>query len=560
MSSEGPVLGIPGIDSAAEIGRAASHITYRVRDVATGRIVVIKLLNAGRDWPGLEERFEREQSAMAALVHPNIVPVLGHGWSETGMPFIVTEEVVGGSIADRLRGPTPMTGPDILGLGVRMAGALESAHRADVVHGDLRPADMMVSPQGEPLLADFGVVTLVRHDATDVADPVELAHVAPELLDGTPATPESDVYALASALYTLFAGLPAYVRPGDQSVIPVIKRIASDPLPDLGAKSVPAPVVDVMSKGMAKNPAERYQAAQDLGRALQQAQVALGIPVTEMAVLGSPKARSAPARSVTTAATPATAVTAATPGTAATPPAPARPTAATSAADSPPPNRTPLLIAGIVALSVLLAAGVFFATRGDDSEEAVSTTTTTRETTTTTSPTTTETTLPPATTDILTNDEGQLSVEVPIAWASRDTTATSGGFPSIRAATDLAEFLGTTFVQPGIEFVTFPVDVIDPSDLSAALDQIIAIDRGGNTLDTLCIRGERTEFVPNGAGLVVGQFEALSACNGGGDVLIIAATDAALSFTVLIEVHVGSPPDDAGVDVVTSTFSVVQFP
>jgi hypothetical protein len=60
--------------------------------------------------------------------------------------------------------------------------------------------------------------------------------------------------------------------------------------------------------------------------------------------------------------------------------------------------------------------------------------------------------------------------------------------------------------------------------------------------------------------LAVGQFEALSACNGGGDVLIIAATDAALSFTVLIEVHVGSPPDDPGVDVVTSTFDVVQFP
>src|SRR5688500_11189319 len=139
--TEGPVLGIPGIDSAVEIGRSASHTTYRVRDIATGRIVVIKLLNAGRDWPGVQERFDREQSAMAALAHPNIVPVLGHGWSDTGMPFVVTEEVAGGSIGDRLRGPTPMTGPDILGLGIRLAGALESAHRAEVVHGDLRPDD-----------------------------------------------------------------------------------------------------------------------------------------------------------------------------------------------------------------------------------------------------------------------------------------------------------------------------------------------------------------------------------------------------------------------------------
>src|SRR3954470_13888220 len=108
--SAGPYLGIPGIDDVVEIGRSVSHTTYRVRDVSTGRTVVIKLLNAGRDWPGLADRFEREQTAMAMLGHPNIVQVLGHGWSETGMPYIVTGEVSGGSIGDRLRGPTPMTG------------------------------------------------------------------------------------------------------------------------------------------------------------------------------------------------------------------------------------------------------------------------------------------------------------------------------------------------------------------------------------------------------------------------------------------------------------------
>src|SRR5205085_2696793 len=92
--------------------------------------------------------------------------------------------------------------------------ALESARRVGVVHGDLRPDDMRLTPAGEPVLADFGVVTLVRPNAAPVTDPADLAHVAPQLLDGTPATAASDVYSLASALYTLFTGLPAFGGPG----------------------------------------------------------------------------------------------------------------------------------------------------------------------------------------------------------------------------------------------------------------------------------------------------------------------------------------------------------
>jgi hypothetical protein len=70
----------------------------------------------------------------------------------------------------------------------------------------------------------------------------------------------------------------------------------------------------------------------------------------------------------------------------------------------------------------------------------------------------------------------------------------------------------------------------------------------------------RTDFTPNGSGLSTGRFERLTGCNGGGDVIIIAATDVNLTFTALIEVHVGNPPDDSGVDAVTSSFNVVRFP
>jgi hypothetical protein len=212
------------------------------------------------------------------------------------------------------------------------------------------------------------------------------------------------------------------------------------------------------------------------------------------------------------------------------------------------------VIAAIVAV-VVIAAVAFFATRGGGSKEAASTTTTTRKsTTTTTLPATSDST------ELLTNDGEQLVANVPTSWSAHDTTDTTKGSPELQASTDLTEFLGKTFLQPGIDFAAFPASAVDPSDLGAALDQIMAIDRAGSTLDTLCTRGTRTDFTPNGDGLSAGQSERLTGCNGGGDVIIIAATNADLLFTVLIEVHVGKPPDDVGVDAVTTSFNVVKFP
>src|SRR5882757_6199871 len=97
------------------------------------------------------------------------------------------------------------------------------AHRAGVVHGDLRPDDMRISASGEPLLDAFGVAALVGPNRRDVTDPADLAHVAPELLEGEPASVASDLYSLASSLFALFAGLPAYVGPDDHSILPVIR-------------------------------------------------------------------------------------------------------------------------------------------------------------------------------------------------------------------------------------------------------------------------------------------------------------------------------------------------
>jgi serine/threonine protein kinase len=581
--SEQTNLGIPGIDSVVEIGRSTSHATYRVRDIATGRIVVVKLLNAGRDWPGLAQRFEREQSALAQLVgHPNIVPVYGHGWTETGMPYVVSGQETGGSIGDRLRGPTPMTGPDVLALGVRLAGALESAHRAGVVHGDLRPDDMMLTPEGEPLLADFGLVTLVRPNASGVTDPQELAHVPPEVLDGQAATPATDIYALASALYTLLAGEPAYVRHSDTSVVPVIKRIASDPLPDLSAKGVPASVADVVSKAMSKNPQDRYKSAQEFGRALQQSQVALGLPMTDMTLLGTATpttsgwegTHDAGAGAATGAAAGAAGAAGAASGAPGGPGGgPGGPGGSSAAGGgTPSKSRRPLYIALAVAAAVIIAAIAFFVTRDSGSSNAASSDSSSTSDKSTKSTKSSESTDETDSTDFsdftdasaaqtdLANDGGQLAVSVPSTWLQTNTaTAPENNVPTIQAATDLTEFFAGTYLQPGIDTAVFAPTLLDPSNLDAAADAILGFSRTGGPLSTACTRGTREDFQTLAGGLTARR-ELLTACNGGGNVLVLAATDANKDFVLGVEIHFGVPPDDAGAQLALDTVNVLKFP
>jgi tRNA A-37 threonylcarbamoyl transferase component Bud32 len=291
VSNPGPELdlGIPGIVDAVLIGHSPSAATYQVRDAGSGNSAIVKILNAPNLRPERLDRFRAEQRVVQDLAsHPGILTVYGTGVTSHGLPYVVSEPVRGGSIADRLSGANRLQGPDILALGVRMAGALESAHRGGVTHGDLRPEDLMLTEEGDPLIADFGVVALTGTGVGNTDDPRRLTHAAPELLDGESPTPSTDVYALASALFQLFAGKPAFVRPEDVSVIPVIKRIASSPLPDLAEMGVPAPVAAVITKAMAKDPPDRYESAEDFGRALQQAQLVGGFPMTEMPMLTPP--------------------------------------------------------------------------------------------------------------------------------------------------------------------------------------------------------------------------------------------------------------------------------
>ncbi|HEY6797902.1 MAG TPA: serine/threonine-protein kinase [Kineosporiaceae bacterium] len=274
---------VPGCTDAEEIGSGGYGRVYRARQPAFDRTVAVKVLHGRLDDADTLRRFQRECQAIGAVAgHPNIVAVHDAGGTPSGHPYIVMPYLGRGSLAERLRsGPLPWQ--QAVQIGVKIAGALHSAHRAGVLHRDIKPENILVSDYGEPQLADFGIAHRLGSAAsTSTVAALTPAQGAPELLSGQPPSAASDVYSLASTIHTLIRGLPPFARPGEESVYPMLARIATEPPPDLRQHTVPDAVARVVERGMAKAPQDRPGSALGFGRELQHAQAEMGLPVTPM--------------------------------------------------------------------------------------------------------------------------------------------------------------------------------------------------------------------------------------------------------------------------------------
>ncbi len=276
-----------GCENAVEVGRGGFGVVYRAWQPAFSRTVAVKILAADRFDEASRARFERELKAMGRLSgHPNIVTVHQAGHTELGNPYILMAYEEGGSLAGRLAaGGAPWR--DVLAGGIAVAGALETAHRAGVLHRDVKPENILISRYEAFKLADFGLArprrAVAPNDGLRVT--ASVLHAAPELLRGEPATVATDVYALGSTVFTWLAGRPAFAPADGEPVTEVLARIAASPLPDLRQHGVPEPVCAALERAMAKDPAARQPTAARFAEELQQAQSAAGAPVTEL-VLG----------------------------------------------------------------------------------------------------------------------------------------------------------------------------------------------------------------------------------------------------------------------------------
>lgn len=276
QSEEGDMTGqhtlIPRHLGPYTVGRALGSGTMGavVQAVQTQleRAVALKVLHAGlvQD-PDSVRRFLREARSIARMDHPNIVSVYDAGEID-GIYYIAMKLIEGESLKAILARTGPLTLDLTINIAIQIAGALDYAHTRGVVHLDVKPANVMVAGTGHVSLTDFGIAQALSPGATQ---PVTILgtplYMSPEQIQGQEVDCRSDIYSLGLVIYEMTAGHP----PFRGTCTGVMHAHVHTPVPDLQAlvPSLPDDFVAVIKRALAKDPAERFQTARDLQRALE---------------------------------------------------------------------------------------------------------------------------------------------------------------------------------------------------------------------------------------------------------------------------------------------------
>ena len=279
-------LDADGFEDAEEIGHGGFGVVYKCHQPTLDRTVAIKVLISDIDEKNVE-RFLREQRAMGKLSgHPNIVHILQAGVTPSGRSYIVMPFHARGSLEDQIRRDGPVSCSAALRVGVKMAGALETAHRARILHRDVKPANILLSDYGEPELTDFGIARVASGGFETGKGVVtgSPAFTAPEVLSGGPPTAVSDVYSLGATLFCLITGHAAFERRAGEKLVAQFLRITTQPVPDLRAGGIPGEVCTVIERAMSQDPGERFASAAEFGAALRELQRLAKEDVEDMAI------------------------------------------------------------------------------------------------------------------------------------------------------------------------------------------------------------------------------------------------------------------------------------
>ena len=267
-----------------KLGTGGMANVYLAEDEVLGRRVAIKILNdrhAGDDQ--FVERFRREAKNSASLSHPNIVSIYDRGEAE-GTYYIAMEYLDGRSLKELIvaRGPAPVN--VAIDYARQILAALRFAHRHGIVHRDIKPHNVLVDAEGRLKVTDFGIARAGASQMTEAGSIIGTAqYLSPEQAKGAPVDQTSDLYSVGVVLYELLTGVVPFT--GDTPVEIAMKHLSSAPEPpSLRRAEVPRDLDKVVLRALAKDPADRYQSAEEMDADL--ARVASGAaisPATEEA-------------------------------------------------------------------------------------------------------------------------------------------------------------------------------------------------------------------------------------------------------------------------------------
>ena len=234
-TGNGPVL--DGFTILRTIGRGGAATVYLARQESLQREVAIKVLRQEVEDTKVWRSFQREARTIAQLSgHLNVLNVYTAGRSASGQPYLVTEYMNRGSLADVIAKQGPLSPRSVGEIGVAVADALTAAHAVGILHRDVKPANVLLSSDGHVKLGDFGIARLLAGKSETTTDSVAFTpeHVAPEILRGEPEGPWSDVYGLASTLFEATTGQPLFRRGPDERIEALLSRRLMETPPPLG--------------------------------------------------------------------------------------------------------------------------------------------------------------------------------------------------------------------------------------------------------------------------------------------------------------------------------------
>ncbi|WP_433759781.1 protein kinase domain-containing protein [Nocardia sp. CA-135398] len=254
------------------LGRGGMGEVYEAYDTVKDRVVALKLLPmALADDPRFQQRFRHESRVAARLAEPHVIPI--HDWGEIdGVLYIDMRLVRGSDLRSVLREKGPLSPTRAVGIIEQVASALDAAHAEGLVHRDVKPANILVTPSDFAYLADFGIARSERDPSVTATGQAigSYSYIAPERFDTAPIGGTADVYSLACVLFECLTGTQPFPADGMSSLIRA-HLSTPPPRPSTKRAELPGTLDEVISRGMAKEPADRYPTAGALASAARAA-------------------------------------------------------------------------------------------------------------------------------------------------------------------------------------------------------------------------------------------------------------------------------------------------
>lgn len=268
-----------------ELGRGGMAKVYRGQDTVLGRTVAIKILAPQfADDQDFVHRFRREAQAAARISNHNLVSVFDTG-SDDGVHFIVMEYVDGRTLADLIAGGGRILPDRAIEIAIDVCHALEAAHAQGVIHRDIKPGNIMLDENGRVKVTDFGIARVISTSETIAQTAAVLgtaSYLSPEQAQGQPVDGRSDLYSLGCVLFEMVTGRAPFL--GDSPVAVASKHVLEQPTPPSRLNPDVSPDLDaVILRALAKNPANRYQTAEEFREDLER--VRRGLPVNATPLL-----------------------------------------------------------------------------------------------------------------------------------------------------------------------------------------------------------------------------------------------------------------------------------